>query len=98
MHCPGVDITAEDGTKGHPYGDHDESDQEVILESSCPGRIAATLSHDECEDGEHEKKQNWIRSSTHCQPKAQGPHPPGNGMQASREHPTSPQVLARAHG
>jgi hypothetical protein len=97
VHRPRVDVTAEDGTKGHPYGDDDESDQKIKLEGSCPGRLTTTLSHDESEDAEHKEKQDRIRSSTHCYGKTQGPQPPCHGMQAAREHPTSSQVLARVH-
>jgi hypothetical protein len=98
MHCLGVDVTAEDGTKSHSYGDHHERDYEVVLEGSRPWSFTASLGNDESEDGQNEKEQDRIRRSAHCHGETQCPQPPGHGMQATWEHPASLQVLAGSHG
>jgi hypothetical protein len=97
MHRVRIDVSSEYRAKDNPDGDHDERDHEVVLERSGPRCFAAPLSHDECQDSQYQQKQDRVGSPTHSRGKSQGPDPPGNWVQTTREYLTSSEALTGVH-
>ena len=96
-----IGVATEDGAERDPDDDDGEREVEVVLEGPGPRGVAAAVGDHDPEDREHQEEQQGIGGPAGRGGQAQGPDPPGHGVEGSG-HPSSvvraPAAVGGCHG